>query len=197
VVATDPAGSYTKGTMKQLPSILGCALWLLFGGAVLAHLNDDGFATPKPRSSRSADGFSATLLLTDAPDAVLQSWSEPTGGVGAAVKTTETIERGAPIVAFVFFSGCFPDEHGDCNASADFTILRPDGSVYEKFDDRDLWRGKPAPPRGTLRLSAEYVGVVIEPGDPLGTYEIRVDVHDRITGTTLPLRDVFTAVADR
>jgi hypothetical protein len=182
--------------MKKSLLILGCAVWLLCSGAVLAHLPDDGFATPTPRASRSMDGFSATLLLSDAPDEVLQSWTAPTT-VNAAVRTADTVERGAPIVAFVFFSGCLPDESGNCNASADFTILRPDGSVYENFSGRDLWKGKPAPPGGTLRLSAEYVGVVIEPGDPLGTYQVRVDVHDLNAGTTLPLREAFTAVSGR
>ena len=80
-----------------------------------------------------------------------------------------------------------------CNASADFTILRPDGSEYESFADRDLWKLKPAPPEGMLRLSAEYVGVIIEPGDPLGEYEVQVSVHDLNAGTTLDLTHPFTA----
>ncbi len=46
-----------------------------------------------------------------------------------------------------------------------------------------------------LRLSAEYVGVVIEPADPLGEYQVRVSVHDLNAGTTLELRQVFTATA--
>jgi hypothetical protein len=184
------------GTMKKSLLSVGCTVWLLCGGAALAHLTDDDFATPTPRASRSVNGFSATLLLSDAPDEVLQTWTAPTT-IDAAVKTTDTIKRGTPIVAFVFFSGCLPDENGMCNASADFTILRPDGSVYESFNDRDLWRDKPAPPDGTLGLSAEYVGVVIEPDDPLGTYQVRVDVHDLNADTVLPLRDAFTAVPGR
>jgi hypothetical protein len=137
--------------------------------------------------------FSAILLLSDEPADVLRSWSSPDAAI--PVHRTDTITRGVPIVAFVFFWGCQPDERGLCNASADFTILKPDGSVYESFSDRDLWKGKPAPPDGTFRLSAEYVGVVIEPQDPLGCYEFRVTVHDHNAGTTLELMQAFTATS--
>lgn len=135
------------------------------------------------------------LLLSDEPDSVLRTWATPSAGV--PVKTADTITRGVPIVAFVFFAGCKPDESGLCNASADFTILKPDGSVYESFSDRDLWKRKPAPPDGMLRLSAEYVGVVIEPEDPLGRYGVWVSVHDLNANTTLELRQTFTATASK
>jgi hypothetical protein len=153
---------------------------------------EDVLVAPEPAWSKSENGFSATLLLTDKPDDVLRTWTSP--GAGVAFQAADTITRGAAIVAFVFFSGCEADKHGMCNASADFTILRPDGSEYESFTDRDLWKGKPAPPKGMLRLSAEYVGVVIEPGDPLGEYEVQVSVHDHNTGTTLDLTLPFTAI---
>jgi hypothetical protein len=153
---------------------------------------EDVLVAPEPGWSKSENGFSATLLLTDEPDDVLRTWTSPSAGV--AFQAADTITRGAAIVAFVFFSGCEADKHGMCNASADFTILRPDGSEYESFADRDLWKGKPAPPKGMLRLSAEYVGVVIEPGDPLGEYEVQVSVHDLNTGTTLDLTLPFTAI---
>ncbi len=135
--------------------------------------------------------FSALLVLSDKPDEVLHGWRTRSSGLPDG--TTETIARGRPIVAFVYFTGCEPDADGLCNATVDFTILRPDGSVYESFQSRELWRHKPAPPEGTLGLSAEYVGVVIEPSDPLGRYEFRVTVNDLNGGTALDLRQVFTA----
>lgn len=149
---------------------------------------------PEPTWTQSKHGFSAMLLLSDAPDAVLRTWEDPDSA--EPVRMAETISRGVPIVAFVFFAGCVADEEGLCNASVDFTILRPDGTEYDRFTDRDLWKQKPAPPEGMLRLSAEYVGVVIEPQDPLGEYEIQVSVHDLIGGTTLDLSRPFMAIDD-
>ena len=168
---------------------------LLCSGLALGHsLNHtpgvpvSEWSKPKPENR-----LSAVLMLSDKPDEVLRGWATPSANF--SVRTADTIARGVPIVAFVFFTGCKPDENGLCNASADFTILRPDGSVYESLSDRDLWKQKPAPPDGTLRLSAEYIGVVIEPDDPLGRYEVQVSVHDLNAGTFLELRKTFTATA--
>jgi len=161
---------------------------LLCGGLVLSIPRDHTPAIPQPDR-----GMSAVLMLSDQPDKVLKGWADRSSDLD--VQTTDRITRGAPIVAFVYFTGCRPDANGLCNASADFTILRPDGTVYERFIDRDLWKQKPAPPDGTMRLSAEYVGVIIEPDDPLGRYEFRVLVHDLNAGTNLELRQAFTAIA--
>jgi hypothetical protein len=179
--------------MKRSRKSVWCVAWLLCSSLALGHTQKHDFATPDPERSKSENGFSAILLLSDNPEDVLRTWTTPNAGV--PVQTADTITRGVPIVAFVFFTGCRPDENGLCNASADFTILKPDGSVYESFSDRDLWKRKPAPPDGMLRLAAEYVGVVIEPGDPLGEYEVWISVHDLNAGTTLEMRQAFTATA--
>ena len=164
---------------------------LLCGGLALGHGPKPGAVALDRAWSKSDNGFSAMLLLSDEPDDVLRTWATPSAAV--PIKTADTIARGVPIVAFVFFTGCRPDESGLCNASADFTILKPDGSVYASFSDLDLWKRRPAPPDGMLRLSAEYVGVVIESEDPLGEYEVQVSVHDLNADTTLELRRAFTA----
>ena len=189
-------------------SVVGTVL-LLCSGLTLAYVGIDrtqprdtvssltnDLPVPEPTWTQSKDGFSAMLVLSDEPDDVLRTWEGPEIVEPSPVRVADTIARGVPIVAFVFFAGCEADDYGMCNASVDFTILRPDGSEYDRFSDRDLWKGKPAPPAGMLRLSAEYVGVVIEPGDPLGQYEFKVSVHDLVAGTTLDLRHTFTAIDD-
>lgn len=169
-----------------------CLFLLSICSLTFGQWHKNGFVSLDSEWSRSDYGLSAMLLLSDQPEFVLRSWSSPADGIPVH-RNADRIGRGAPIVAFVFFSGCQADDNGMCNASADFTIHRPDGSVYEQFEDRDLWKGKPAPPYGTLRLSAEYVGVVIEPADPLGEYQVRVTVHDLNSGGTVELRRSFIA----
>jgi hypothetical protein len=168
---------------------------LLCCGLALGHTSSHkpvapGFEWPEWQPNPE-NPFRAVLLLSDNPDEILRSWTTPDPRIPA--RTTDTIAPGVPIVAFVFFTGCRPDENGLCNASVDFTVLGPDGSVCERATDRDLWKRKPAPPIGTLRLSAEYVGLIIEPDDPLGRYEVQVSVHDLNAGTTLKLTRAFIA----
>lgn len=183
--------------MSKFRISVSLAIGLLCGGLALALTSSPAPRVTGPEISETdpklENEFSAVLLLSDNPREVLRSWTTPTASV--PVRTTDTVPRGVPIVAFVFFSGCQADEEGLCNASADFTILKPDGSVYERFTDRDLWKGKPAPPEGMLRLSAEFVGAIIEPGDQLGMYEFRVSLHDLNAGTTVELKAAFTATA--
>ena len=184
--------------MKKCGKSVWFVIGLLCGGFALGHTSNYTSVMPGSEWSESMphpeNQLSAVLLLSDNPDEVLRSWANPRAR--APVRTADTIARGVPIVAFVFFTACKPDENGLCSASVDFTILRPDGSVYERFTDRDLWKRKPAPPDGMLRLSAEYVGAIIEADDPLGRYEVQVTVHDLNAGTTLELSRSFTATAE-
>jgi len=182
--------------MHKVWKIALCVVLLSCSGLALGQWHKNGFVSLDSEWSRSDYGFSAMLLLSDQPDFVLRSWAKPADGIPVH-RNADKITRGVPIVAFVFFSGCEAGDNGLCNATADFTILRPDGSVYESFNGRDLWKDKPAPPYGTLRLSAEYVGVVIEPEDPLGEYQVLVSVHDLNSGANLELQKSFIAAENR
>jgi hypothetical protein len=180
---------------KKLGTWVCFIIALVYSGFALGHTSSTAPLLPDTEwtelAPTSGNQFSAVMLLSDSPDEVLRSWQKPEASV--PVRTADAIAPGAPIVAFIFFTGCRPDENGLCNASVDFTVLKPDGSIYERFTDRELWKGRPAPPVGMMRLSAEYVGVVIEPQDPLGKYEVRASVHDLNAGETLELSREFTA----
>lgn len=169
------------------------ALVLLCGNLAFGQWQRNGKDWPETEWSKSENGLSAMLLMADNPNEVVRDWDTPDAAV--TVRAIDTITRGVPIVGFVFFAGCKADEDGNCNAAVDFTVLRPDGSEYVSFLDRDLWKGRPAPPEDMLRLAAEYVGVIIEPEDPLGEYEVLASVSDLVAGTTLELRRTFTATA--
>lgn len=180
-------GSYQTHVMSAI-----CAALLVYASLTTGHGPGHDLATSEPASSKSENGFSAILLMSDNPEEVVRDWDTPNTGV--TVRAVNRIPRGVPIVGFVFFSGCRPDEKGNCNASVDFRVVGPDGSEYVSFRDRDLWKHKPAPPPNMLRLAAEYVGVVIEPEDLLGEYEFHATIHDLNGGTTLELRQTFIAI---
>lgn len=156
-----------------------------------AHSEKDGAEIADDSWSKQKDRFGAMLFLSDKPDEFLEAWDQTTKGV--SIHTTDTISRGVPIVAFVIFVGCKPDDEGLCNATVDFTVLKPDGTEYASFKDKDLWKNKPAMEEDALQLSADYIGVIIEPDDPLGRYEVRVLVRDHNADVSLELKREFTA----
>ncbi len=159
--------------------------------AYSAHGHDEGRASAGSSWSKQRGSFAAMVLLSNEPDEFLNAWHNSTDDF--PFQMSETAVRGAPIVAFVLFGGCEPDDDGLCNAAVDFTVLNPDGTEYVTFKDKDLWRDKPAIPAGAVQLSTEYMGVIIEPDDPLGQYEIQVAVRDNNAGITLHLSKTFTA----
>lgn len=165
------------------------ALFLILVANVQGQWREGAKDVPDTAWSKHKGRFGAMLLLSDKPEEFLKGWAQPTEGV--PIQTTDTVARGVPIVAFVIFTGCEPDDKGQCNASVDFIVLKPDGSEYARFEDKDLWKHKPAVEENALQLAADYIGVVIEPDDPLGQYEVQVTTRDLNANIRLDLKQSF------
>ena len=52
------------------------------------------------------------------------------------------------------------------------------------------------PQKGQLQLGEQFMGVRIEPKDPLGVYTVRAKLHDRIADTKVELIQTFRVEAD-
>lgn len=169
-----------------------CVFLLFLATSTHAQWNVSGVAIPDSESAKHQDDFGAMLLLSSRPEEFLQAWDEDTEAV--PIHTNDSVSRGSPIVAFIIFSGCEADARGLCNAVVDFSVLKPDGSEYARFIDKDLWKGKPAEHAAKLQLAADYIGVVIEPSDPLGKYQVHVTVRDLNLNIELVLAAEFVAI---
>jgi hypothetical protein len=145
---------------------------------------------------KSVRGFGAMLVLTDDPEGLLDAWSSRSNN-DVSVPTTEVIERGKTIGAFVFFTGCQPDYQGLCHANVDYVILKPDGSEYAHFVDGELWRDKPPPVSGTLELGIDYIGVETDDTDPLGKWTVKALVRDQIATEILEVTHEFELIAPK
>jgi hypothetical protein len=99
-------------------------------------------------------------------------------------------------VAIVFFTGSAPDAKGLCQATVEFAAYRPDGKPYGDPLNGELWIDKPPPKKGQIQLGVGYIGVVLEPEDPLGVYKLRAKVVDKVAGKTLVLEREFTAAEE-
>jgi hypothetical protein len=156
-----------------------------------AQRTEDSTPAKDAKWSKSSGDFRAALFFTDKPDEFFAAWNQPTPGV--ELSTTDVAHRGKPIVALVVFTGCGADASGLAESTIRFTAFRPDGEEYGEPLDGELWTDKPPPPKGRIQLGAAYMGIVIEPTDPLGKYKVVAEVVDQATGKTLTLEREFTA----
>jgi hypothetical protein len=167
--------------------VLFASLW-----ASNAHAQwlESGKPVPDTQWRKAWGQNGAMLHLTDKPGELFEAWEKPAAGV--PVSTTEVATRGEPLVGVIFFSGCTPDTSGMCDARAKLQVFKPDGSPYGDEELVEIWVGKPAFPSGQLQLSVDAIGVVIEPHDPIGTYTVRAQLHDLISGAEVELKRTFS-----
>ena len=133
---------------------------------------------PAVAPARGTGGdFGATLVVKDRLD-------------GPTLHATKTALRGQVVWGVILFSHCKADAHGRCNAVADFTVLRPDGSVYASNEGAEVWRAMP-PRHAAPQLSTARLGLHIRPTDPLGRYRIRAVVKDLEAKRTVTLESAL------
>lgn len=155
-------------------------------------INKAGEPLPDSGARKATGSFGANLLFVSDENELQKRWSTPSANV--EVKTTDKVALNRAISAFVVFSGCKPDERGNCNVSMRFRVLQPDGKVYAETPAMEVWHDKPAPPGKSLELSVQYLRLLLEAKDPLGKYIISSQVRDDNTGSVLQLQAPFTAI---
>ena len=162
---------------------------------VSAHGATPDTVEPRPVGNSPegrAGDFAVRLFVSPDPDGFLEQWSRPAQpGYVPQMTTTSKVKRGETIAAFIVFGGCAPDAAGNCDATADFEVLKPDKSGYGKFEGTELWRGKPAPAKGRLQLGMARLMMRIEPTDPLGAYTLNAVIHDRIANADISVTSRF------
>jgi hypothetical protein len=129
-------------------------------------------------SPTSGTAFELSVVVTDRGNSIFDSWDNPTGK-RFDVSPIKVAPRGKFLSALLLFKGCKPDKAGNCNAEVDIVAYDPKGNVYGKMLGVELWQQKPAPDSGFTQLSRSYMGIVIEPKDPIGTYRVVAVARDR------------------
>ena len=155
-------------------------------------INKQGEELPETEYRKAVGDFGVQLILVGDENKLFKNWAIPSETVD--VSTIDSVKVNEFINAFVIFSGCKPDEKGNCSVAMRFRVIRPDGEVYADTPPMEVWENKPVPPGKTLELSVAYLKVRIEPKDQLGRYVIHTQVRDNNTGTVLLLHSPFTAL---
>ena len=126
----------------------------------------------------AADNLELSVTVTDKGNQVFDAWDRPTGQ-RFDVSPIKVAPRGKFLSALLMFKGCAADAAGNCNAEVDIIAYDPKGNVYGKMMGVELWQAKPAPSAGFTQLSRSYMGIEIEPKDPIGTYRVVAIARDK------------------
>jgi len=83
-----------------------------------------------------------------------------------SIEHDSEVSRGEAVTLVVTVQGCQPDAAGACNASADFTTYKPDGTVHSEAKNVTIDGG-----RATTALTLAAT-------DPTGIYRVLATVRD-------------------
>jgi hypothetical protein len=149
-------------------------LVLLAAAPATAQWKKGDERVPDTPDRKSVNGFGAQLLIVEDPRAFIEEWRKPET---PKINPVSEVKRGTVIGAFVLFAACKSDAQGLCNSEVDYTVYKPDGTIYAERKQQPLW--KAAPPPGTnIQLSEAILGIRMEQNDPVGDYKVKASVRD-------------------
>lgn len=149
----------------------------------------DGKPIPETEARRSLNGLAGMLLVT--PDADWrEKWDTPASNI-PKFKEATSVPRGKQVFILTFFANPKLDAEGRANLKCDFDITRPDGSASLHQADLSCFEGASKGNPYNMRLSAPAIGFTGDPGDPAGTWTVRVVLKDKVGNTVLPLKTSF------
>lgn len=149
-------------------------LILLAAAPAAAQWKKGDERVPDTPDRKWVNSFGAHLLIVEDPRAFIEEWKKPET---PRINPVSEVKRGIVIGAFVLFTGCKPDAQGLCNSEVDYTVYKPDGTIYAERSKQPLW--KDAPPPGTnIQLSNAILGIRMEENDPVGEYKVKAKVTD-------------------
>ena len=145
-----------------------------------------------PRAPDSAWAVSGDLHVAQFAtldlDRLDREWAQP--GKGAHITTDSETVRNRPIYTFLTMYGCHPDESGNCNVTAAFDVLDPDGKPYAHQPDTEGWKQPPI--AGNIVIMASFLGLRIEAGEKLGKYLVRVTTTDHVARYAVHTEEALT-----
>ena len=154
-----------------------------------------GAAATSSQSPLTEQARAGDLLLlqlwADDEATFLEEWSQPTP---PRLTTTTATRRNDAIMMFIIFAGCTPNSAGNCSLIGKVDITDPDGLPYGTGTGSEFTvsESAAAPDPQLLVLSPASVGLIIEDGEKLGKYRVRLSVTDRVAGVTAVTEEELT-----
>lgn len=148
---------------------------------------DDAAATPA-RQARAGD-LMLIQLWADDDKQFLEEWGQPTP---PRLSTTTSTVRNDPITMFIVFGGCKADAAGNCRVSGRVEFTDPDGLPYGPGHEIRVWETAAPANSRSLMLSPSSIGMIVEDGEKLGEYRVRLSVTDEVAGVTAVTEEELT-----
>lgn len=148
------------------------------GGALTSPAAGDA------RDRTNVNGFGARLIVVKKPTEFIQEWLRLEIPKLKSWAVTD-VERDVILGAFIVFIGCRTDAHGICDSEVDYTIYKPDGTVYDERKGQQLWKGPS--PEPNLQLSRGTLVFRIGKNDPGGEYRVKARVSDKNANVSFEL----------
>ena len=136
---------------------------------------------------KAVNGFGGHLIVVENPSEFIQEWLKPET---PEIKSATDVKRGDSIGAFVLFAGCKQVARGVCNAEVDYTIYKPDGTVFAERKAQPLWKEQ-APPAPNIQLSKAILAFRLGDGDSTGVYKVKAKVSDLNAEVSIELETKF------
>jgi hypothetical protein len=160
-------------------SILSNADWLV-NGKIVSDLEN----------MKTNKNLAVQLWLTDKEDELLKNWNTPPSK-GVVTPTTNKIKIYKTLTTYIIFNGCKTDSKGNCNLTMDITTYQPDGKLYGKNLNMEVWRNRPVPPNNSLGLSVDLLRFIMEPDEQMGIYKMDVIITDHFNDNRIKLSTSF------
>jgi hypothetical protein len=136
--------------------------------------NQDGTPVKDTPDRKSVGAFGGHLLVVKDPKAFVEEWQKPET---PHINPATTTQRGELLGGIILFAGCKADTHGTCNTEVDYSVYKPDGSLYAEQKTQPLWKDT-APAPEIIQLGEAILALRFEKEDPAGEYKIKAKVTD-------------------
>jgi hypothetical protein len=148
-----------------------------------------GTVLPDTKSRKSMRHTGVSLVLTSNAASFIDEWKSSPESSAPRVPPLGQVKRGDSVGILLFFTGCGA-EGPPCEAVVDYTILKPDGSVYGQVPSNRITTQTSAKPR-IIYLSKAYLQIRIEPQDPLGKYRVLARFTEPSENSSVELEKEF------
>ena len=100
-------------------------------------------------------------------------------------------DRGRKAFVLIFLANPKLDAAGQASVSCDIDVIRPDGSSSTHQPGATCFSGKPGGDVRDTYLAAPVIGFIGDPGDPAGTWRVKVTLRDNNRHSSVPLQATF------